>query len=59
MRLFYSNLQLIGDRAECLRSTQRTHRQTHDHPFYWAPFVLVGDPHSTDPLPSKSSRPNA
>ncbi len=44
MRLFYAQLRCKKDRANALRDAQLLHRKTHDHPFFWAPFVLVGDP---------------
>jgi CHAT domain-containing protein len=44
MRLFYAQLRCNKDRANALRDAQLLHRVTHDHPFFWAPFVLVGDP---------------
>jgi hypothetical protein len=44
MRQFYSELHHLSDRAEALRRAQIVHRTMFRHPFFWAPFVLVGDP---------------
>ncbi len=44
MRLFYSQLRSNRNPANSLRNAQILHRETHRHPFFWAPFVLVGDP---------------
>lgn len=42
MSRFYERLA-AGDRpAAALRETMITHRETHPHPYYWAPFVLIG-----------------
>jgi CHAT domain-containing protein len=46
MQNFYSNLTSIAaDKAEALRQAQISmldHEQ-YSHPYYWAPFVLIGD----------------
>jgi CHAT domain-containing protein/tetratricopeptide (TPR) repeat protein len=46
MRFFYENLQQGNDRATALENAQKTmltsERWAYRHPFYWAPFVLVG-----------------
>ncbi len=42
MEGFYRALPREG-RGQALRSAQRALRQKHAHPFFWAPFVLVGD----------------
>ena len=31
------------DRAEALLEARRELMKTHNHPFYWAPFILVGE----------------
>lgn len=42
MHTFYTRL-CAGDRpSAALRHAQRTLMRTHPHPFYWAPFVLMG-----------------
>ncbi|MCK6460792.1 MAG: CHAT domain-containing protein, partial [Planctomycetes bacterium] len=45
MTAFYENLGKGGTKAEALRQAQiRLLRDgTHGHPYYWAPFVVVGD----------------
>lgn len=42
---FYGQLDRPVDKAEALRQAKlETIRQGHAHPYYWAPFVLIGDP---------------
>ncbi|MGA2266477.1 MAG: CHAT domain-containing protein [Phycisphaerae bacterium] len=43
MIAFYSNLGSM-DKAEALRQAQRTVRQAHPHPYFWAAFMLTGHP---------------
>jgi CHAT domain-containing protein len=42
---FYTNLQAGMSKAEALRQAQLTLRQSEKwaHPFYWSPFILVGE----------------
>lgn len=46
MRSFYSNLQTMP-KAEALQKAQRalakSNTMTSSHPYFWAPFILVGD----------------
>jgi CHAT domain-containing protein len=46
MRFFYQNMLQGDDRATALQNAQKTmlasERWAYRHPFYWAPFVLVG-----------------
>jgi CHAT domain-containing protein len=43
MKLFYENLQSDGrNKAEAVRRAMQEIRKQYPHPFYWAPFVLVG-----------------
>ena len=42
MRLFYEKLHGHGQKAEALRSAMLEIKQVHPHPFFWAPFILVG-----------------
>jgi CHAT domain-containing protein len=42
MAYFYALLQKHPDKAAALRHTMREFRKRRPHPFYWAPFVLVG-----------------
>lgn len=44
MAALYRHLEDCGNRAEAVRRAMRELRETHPHPYYWAPFVLVGDP---------------
>lgn len=42
MQCFYRDLQLHGDKAAALRSAMLQVRERYPHPYYWAPFMLVG-----------------
>jgi CHAT domain-containing protein/tetratricopeptide (TPR) repeat protein len=42
MKLFYSRLQSGGTKAKAAQYAMAEIRRTYAHPFYWAPFVLVG-----------------
>jgi CHAT domain-containing protein len=42
MKLFYERLATSSNKAEAVRHAMAEIRQEYQHPFYWAPFVLVG-----------------
>jgi CHAT domain-containing protein len=42
MRLFYEAMGSHPNKAEALRHAAREIRNHYPHPFYWAPFVLLG-----------------
>lgn len=42
MVCFYSRLQKHNDKALALREAMLELRKTHPHPYYWAPFALIG-----------------
>lgn len=42
MQCFYSKLRETSDKTLSLRSAMEHLRAQHPHPYYWAPFVLVG-----------------
>ena len=42
MKLFYERLQSNGDKAAAVQYAMAEIRKAYPHPFYWAPFVLVG-----------------
>lgn len=42
MQLFYGHFKATGDMPAALQSTMQALREQHAHPYYWAPFVLVG-----------------
>ena len=44
MRNFYSNIADGNPKSESLRLAMLRLRQDHPHPYYWAPFLLMGDP---------------
>lgn len=42
MKLFYENMQRDANKAKAVRNAMSEIRRAYPHPFYWAPFVLVG-----------------
>jgi tetratricopeptide (TPR) repeat protein len=42
MENWYARLQSGANRAAALRDAQLTLKERHQHPYYWAPFVLIG-----------------
>jgi CHAT domain-containing protein/predicted negative regulator of RcsB-dependent stress response len=44
MRSFYTHLKQGMSKAAALREAQRETRTKYPHPYYWAAFVLSGDP---------------
>ncbi|MEM1177886.1 MAG: CHAT domain-containing tetratricopeptide repeat protein [Acidobacteriota bacterium] len=44
MRRLYGHLATGAGPAEALRAAMRSHREDFPQPYYWAPFVLVGQP---------------
>jgi len=44
MVAFYTHLKYGQSKAEALRSAQLEIRQKYPNPYYWAGFVLTGDP---------------
>jgi CHAT domain-containing protein len=42
MTAFYRRLQSVENKAEALRAAMRELRDDYPHPYYWAPFILVG-----------------
>jgi len=42
MQSFYRHFISTGDMPKALQSTMQSLREQHPHPYYWAPFVLVG-----------------
>lgn len=43
MKLFYSDLRHQHNKAEALRSAMLDLRVRYPHPYYWAPFKLIGN----------------
>jgi CHAT domain-containing protein len=43
MKSFYSNFFSYSDRASAMRQAMLELREDNPHPYYWAPFVLVGN----------------
>lgn len=46
MGTLYRQLEAGHDRARATRLAMRQLRETHPHPYFWAPFVLIGKPAS-------------
>jgi CHAT domain-containing protein len=44
MRAFYSSFTGKAKKSHALRAAMLQVREAHPHPYYWAPFLLVGDP---------------
>jgi CHAT domain-containing protein len=42
MKLFYEHLQRDANKARAVQYAMKEIRRAYPHPFYWAPFVLVG-----------------
>jgi CHAT domain-containing protein len=42
MQLFYREYMRTGDMPDALRHAMQALRQQNPHPYFWAPFVLVG-----------------
>ncbi len=62
MTSFYSRLKQGLGKAEALRAAQAETRTKFPHPYYWAGFVLTGDPGETNgrvPTASITNIPNA
>ncbi len=47
MKVFYKYLKRGKSKAEALQIARRKTRAKYPHPYYWAAFVLTGDPGST------------
>ncbi len=43
MQTFYQQLQTAPSISQALRATMRSIRAIHPQPYYWAPFILIGD----------------
>jgi tetratricopeptide (TPR) repeat protein len=44
MQEFHKNLRKGEAKDEALKDAMAVVRKEHPHPFYWAPFILLGDP---------------
>ena len=42
MKLFYEHLKTNPNKAQAVQHATAEIRKKYAHPFYWAPFVLVG-----------------
>jgi CHAT domain-containing protein len=44
MQEFHKDLRKGEAKDEALKDAMAAVRMEHPHPFYWAPFILLGDP---------------
>jgi len=42
MRLFYHQWSVQGNKAMAINSAMKEIRTSHSHPYFWAPFILIG-----------------
>jgi CHAT domain-containing protein len=45
MKAFYGHAQSGANKAQALQLAMRELRERYPHPFYWAPFILIGQVH--------------
>jgi CHAT domain-containing protein len=43
MKSFYHHLKSAPSKAVALQHTMRELREVYPHPYYWAPFALIGN----------------
>ena len=53
MRTFYRCVQQGWSKARAAQEGMRVLREQRPHPFYWAPFTLIGNAHGTRGFPLK------
>ena len=56
MRQFYTQVRAGRTRGEALRHAALAIRHQHPHPYYWSPFILVGDSSPLKELAARSRR---
>jgi CHAT domain-containing protein len=56
MNAFYRSLESNPDKARALQSAMRDLRERYPHPFHWAPFILIGQPHAHEPVRERATR---
>jgi CHAT domain-containing protein len=44
MKEMYSHIRAGGEKRSALRRAQLAIKEAYGHPYYWAPFVLIGNP---------------
>jgi CHAT domain-containing protein len=44
MRVMYSQLRAGESKRVAVRNAQLAIKEAYGHPYYWAPFVLMGNP---------------
>jgi CHAT domain-containing protein len=42
MKMFYGRFQEHSDKRIALQASMQELRERYPHPYYWAPFILVG-----------------
>jgi CHAT domain-containing protein/tetratricopeptide (TPR) repeat protein len=48
MREMYRHIKAGETKSKALRKAQMTIKEAYGHPYYWAPFILMGDPGSVN-----------
>ena len=48
MRHMYANLKAGESKSQALRNAQLAIKEAYGHPYYWAPFVLMGETSSAN-----------
>lgn len=56
MKAFYTNLKQGLSKAAALQAAQMATRKKYPHPYYWAAFVLTGDPNKDIGRPLRNSK---
>ena len=44
MKTMYSEINAGASKRSALRAAQLAVKESYGHPYYWAPFILMGDP---------------
>jgi CHAT domain-containing protein len=59
MSCLYEEFARGADHASALRTAQLAMKEKHPHPYYWAPFILIGQmAAASSDIPSRSGRSN-
>lgn len=61
MKSFYRLMACFPNKAQAVQRAIREVRQEYPHPYYWAPFVLIGNVTNSKPLPGnlQENRPTS